>query len=259
MPEAWRGATCGPWPSNRHSGWCACVCVLSVCVCGLNLMRRSINFARTHSSHSPLSLATLSLLNSFQYLQRNECVIIPSRHDPIPPPTPFPLSLSCLTTVRAQLNLRFRICLIYLFIYCHACLLFCLWLPSSSPGQGMWPAFLTLHSHFAFPLSFMGKNWNWFYSICNATFHHALFMLLHFTGYAEESQFRPPSLGSPFAAFRLLKSPWLLHRFMVLCLNDCLFCRTEASARGSNGGGVHKKYHIESKSDNQVINLNWNS
>lgn len=94
MPEAWRGATCGPWPSNRHSGRCACVCVLSVCVCGLNLMRRSINFAGTHSSHSPLSLATLSLclLNSFQYLQRNECVIIPSRHDPILPPTPFPLS-----------------------------------------------------------------------------------------------------------------------------------------------------------------------
>lgn len=158
--------------------------------------------------------------------------MIPSCHLSLP--------LSCLTTVRAQLNLRFRICLIYLFIYCHACLLFCLWLPSSSPGQGMWPAFLTLHSHFAFPLSFMGKNWNWFYSICNATFHHALFMLLHFTGYAEESQVRPPSLGSPFAAFRLLKSPWLLHRFMVLCLNDCLFCRTEASARGSDRGGAYK-------------------
>lgn len=189
MPEAWRGATCGPWPSNRHSGWCACV---SVGVCGLNLMRRSINFAGTHSSHSPLSLATLFLsLILFNIFSATSASL--SLHAMIPSCPHTPLStLSCLTTVRAQLNLRIRICLIYLFIYCHACLLFCLWLPSSSPGQGMWPAFLTLHSHFAFALSVLWpKNWNWFYSICNATFHHALFMLLHFTGYAEERNLLP--------------------------------------------------------------------
>lgn len=254
MPEAWRGATCGPWPSNRHSGWCACVC-MGVCWCVWFKLNAPFNQFCWHallalpaflgdSLSLPLSLI---LFNIFSATSASL-----SLHAMIPS---CPLSPSAL--VRAQLNLRIRICLIYLFIYCHACLLFCLWLPSSSPGQGMWPAFLTLHSHFAFALSVLWpKNWNWFYSICNATFHHALFMLLHFTGYAEE---RPPSQGSPFAAVRLLKSLWLLHRFMVLCLNDCLFWHTVATGRGSDGGGARKKYHIESKSDNQVINLNWNS
>lgn len=79
-------------------------------------MRRSINFAGTHSSHSPLSLAALSLplLNSFQYLQRNECVIIPSRHDPIL----SPLSL-CFSPCPTQSSLSH---LPYLFIYLLSCL-----------------------------------------------------------------------------------------------------------------------------------------
>lgn len=209
--------------------------------------------ARTpRTPRSPWRLSpSLSLLNSFQYLQRNECVIIPSRHDPILPPHPLSPLFLCFSPCPTQSSLSH---LPYLFIYLLSCLFIVLPLIAFVVS---WPRDVASIFDFTFafrirPLSFMGKNWNWFYSICNATFHHALFMLLHFTGYAEE---RPPSQGSPFAAFRLPKSLWLLHRFMVLCLNDCLFWHTVATGRG----GVHKKYHIESKSDNQVINLNWNS
>lgn len=125
---------------------------MCVGVCGLNLMRRSINFAGTHSSHSPLCLATLSLpLNSFQYLQRNECVIIPSRHDPIL--SPLSLCFSPCPTQSSHSHLP------YLFIYLLSCLFIVLPLIAFVVS---WPRDVASIFDFPFafrirPLSFMAK------------------------------------------------------------------------------------------------------
>lgn len=149
MPEAWRGATCGPWPSNRHSGWCACVCVG---VCGLNLMRRSINFAGTHSSHPPLSLATLFLsLILFNIFSATSASL--SLHAMIPscPHTP---SLALLQSVPNSIFAFAFALFIYLFIvmlvYCFAfdCLRRLL---AKGCGQHFW-LYIRIR-----PLSFMGK------------------------------------------------------------------------------------------------------
>lgn len=128
MPEAWRGATCGPWPSNRHGGWCACVC-MGVCWCVWFKLNAPFNQFCWHALLALPALLgdslSLPLLNSFQYLQRNECVIIPSRHDPILSPHPLsPPSLALLQSVPNSIFAFAFALFIYLFIvmlvYCFA-------------------------------------------------------------------------------------------------------------------------------------------
>lgn len=94
---------------------------------------------------------SLPLLNSFQYLQRNECVIIPSRHDPIL----SPLSL-CFSPCPTQSSLSH---LPYLFIYLLSCLFIVLPLIAFVVS---WPRDVASIFDFTFafrirPLSFMGK------------------------------------------------------------------------------------------------------
>lgn len=176
-------------------------------------MRRSINFPSTHSPYSPLSLATLSLI-LFNIVSATSASL--SLHAMIPSypllPSLSPPSLALLQSVPNSIFAFAFALFIYLFIvmlvYCFAfdCLRRLLakgygqnfWLYISHSLSVLWPK--TETDFIRYVTQHFIMHYSCYYILQGIQRRHKLCLLF---------------LGSPFAAFRLLKSPWLLHRFMV--------------------------------------------